>query len=230
MACAEARTRPTQPPKQPPRQGSGSGRAEDDEHSERLSELSALIKKGLRQANLTESQRRQYRRASQGVIDRLSRGAVLRLHANTGEFKFYPSHEALTQAIKEKYPALAKKLQPRSIIKGMLDKDGTIHLDGGGTLRGRDARLVDFYAHEIAHGIDGIGHQLSDSKGWGQVWAYEILGNDAFTTKAQDDHREAFSEVGSLLLGGAISAKELALLCPGVVRFWRDQHKLLAGG
>jgi hypothetical protein len=188
------------------------------------------MNKGLREANLTETQRRQYRQATREVIARMSPASVQRLYGNTVVFRYYPSEAALTQAIKEKYPALTRKLKASSVIKGMLDKDGTVHMDGGGTLRGRQARLADFHGHELTHGIDGTSHELSDSKEWGKVWADEIVGNDAFTAKAREDCREAFSEVGSLLLGGAISANELAPVCPGVVRFWRDSHNLLAGG
>jgi hypothetical protein len=201
---------------------------EEQEHQTRIRELADRIRMGLKEASLTQTQRRQYGQATRQVIARMATGAVRRLHANTKRFKYYPSHEALTQAIKKKYPALARRLKSSSVIKGMLDKDGTVHLDGGGTLRGRGARLVDFHAHELAHGIDGTNHELSDSKEWVEIWADEILGNDDFTCKAQENCREAFGEVGSLLLGGGISAHELVLLCPGVVGFWRDRHQLLA--
>lgn len=220
IPVAEARSKP------PERPESGSGEA----HGQRLQQLFARMTKGLMEAKLSETERRKYRRATRAVIARMSPAAVQRLHANTEEFKYYPNFDVLAQAIKRKYPALAKKLKPTSVIKGMLGRDGTVHLDGGGTLRGRSASIADFYAHELTHGIDGTDHELSDSVEWRKVWAEEILGNTDFTKKAQEDLREAFSEVGSLLLGGGISANELALLCPGVVDFWRKRHKLLAGG
>jgi hypothetical protein len=229
VRSAEARSRPSRPPRKPPKNGTSSG-GDDEEgkHRRLVSELFARIRKGLKEAHLTRTQRRQYGQATRGVIARMAPAAVRRLHANTREFKYYPDHAALTAAVKEKYPTLARRLKRTSTMKGMFDKDGTVHLDGGGSLRGRAARLADFHAHELAHGIDGTSHALSDSKEWGAVWADEILGNDAFTSKAQEDYREAFSEVGSLLLGGSMSARELALLCPGVVGFWRDRHQLLA--
>jgi hypothetical protein len=34
-----------------------------------------------------------------------------------------------------------------------------------------------------------------------------------------------WSEVGSLRLGGAVTAAEVAILCPGVVGFWPDRHQ-----
>lgn len=92
----------------------------------------------------------------------------------------------------------------------------------------RRAKLADFYAHESAHGIDGPGHELSQSRAWHEVWAHEVRDNDSFTRQAREDPREALSEVGSLLLGGGITARELALLCPGVVRFWHEDPGLLA--
>jgi hypothetical protein len=202
----------------------------DDEHRWRIGELHARMNQGLSEAGLTEARRRQYRQATRAVIGRMSPVAIQRLHANTREFRYYEDHAALTQAIKEKYPALAKRLKGTTIIKGMFDRDGTVHLDGGGTIQGRKANLADFYAHEFAHGIDGTSHQLSNSREWREVWAEDIRDNDGFSRKAREDHREAFSEVGSLLLGGGISARELALLYPGVVRFWRDDQALLAWG
>jgi hypothetical protein len=228
IPSGEARAKPPRPPNRPRQRGAGGG-GKEDEDKRRVRELYVRMNRRLREANLTQAQRREYRQATRAVIARMSSEVVHRLHANTTAFRYYPTHEALIQAIKAKYPALAKKLKPTSVIKGMLDKDGTVHMDGGGTIHGRQATITDFHAHELTHGIDGVNHGLSESEAWGDVWAEEIVGNDAFTRKARADYREAFSEVGSLLLGAGISANELALLCPGVVRFWKARHRLLAG-
>ena len=201
-----------------------------DERRQLVKKLCARVNKGLRDAKLTKELAEEYRQATLEVFARLSVIALERLLANARTFQFYASHDALTQAIKHKFPPLAKRLKATSVIKGMFDRDGTVHLDGGGTLRGRAAQLGEFYAHELTHAIDGVGHELSDSREWRKAWAVDIVGNNAFTQKAQADHHEAFSEVGGVLLSGGMSGNQLALICPDVVEFWRVHQQLLAGG
>jgi len=118
------------------------------------------------------------------------------IHEHVKAFKFYPTFAALTAAYQAKYPG-AKIAN----IKGAFDPDGTVHLDGGGVLFGRQAALGEFYAHELTHPLDAQNHRISSTKEWRTAWGKEIRDTNLLGGNADKNEHEGFAEFGQYLLG-----------------------------
>jgi len=76
------------------------------------------------------------------LVGQMTPAALERFSRNITGFKFYASHENLTEAYRRKYPR-AKITK----IKAAFDPHGILHLDGGEILFSRKAPLAEFYAH-----------------------------------------------------------------------------------
>lgn len=160
----------------------------------------------------------------------MSADAVLRLHTNVKEFKYYPNHNAVKVGILSKYPPLrASFASPTKKIRGMFDKDGTLHLNGGGTMF-QDMppkSIAEFHAHEMTHALDGnLARTFSGTRHWQRVWKQEIQGHPNYSSHAHRHAHEAFAEAGQHIYGSGKSANEIALECPQVVLFFQ-KTKLL---
>jgi hypothetical protein len=129
------------------------GSNHNDEHELRLAKITRDIDRALHAAGLSGPARQQYRGAAQGVVSKMTPGALERFSRNVRGYKFYASHEDLTAAYKSKYPRAKIKT-----ITAAFDPKGVLHLDGGGVLFSRQAPLAEFYAHEATHAIDGTDH------------------------------------------------------------------------
>jgi hypothetical protein len=105
----------------------------------------------------------------------------------------------------------------------MFDKDGTIHVDGLGTLFGRPAKTEEFHAHELSHCIDGVNHDLSETEEWQRVWRAEIADGGYLGPNSTKSATEGFSEFGALLLSTDLTAETVAKVLPLCVEFWRDR-------
>lgn len=122
--------------------------------------------------------------------------------------------------IVEKFENL--KLKPGKVFKGMFDKYGCLHLDDCGRLFGKRAMLKEFYAHEIAHAIDGH-RQLSGTKEWRQAWQAEMADGGYLGTNSAKNPHEGWGDFGMLLLGSGISAKEIKEVMPRAIEFWEKK-------
>jgi hypothetical protein len=209
---------PKKPPKGPPRGGGGG----EDEHARRLRETHAKVERGLAEADLSDPQRQDYRESVHAILQRMTPAALARLHANAKEYTFFATHEALTAAVRAKYPAL--RLRSGRILKGMFDRDGVVHMNSGGTLFGRpNVGLQEFHGHELAHAVDGTGHELSNSPEWVRAWEADIRDGGFLGPDSQRSSQEGFSEFGAMLLGGGISYKDARQVMPLAAKFWRER-------
>jgi hypothetical protein len=158
------------------------------------------------------------------VVGRLTPIALARVHTNAREFRFYGSHQELTAAIKRKYPRV--RIGKGKTVKGMFDKDGIIHADGPGILFGRPATTEEYHAHEVAHCIDGVSHDLSEAKEWKQSWRAEIRDGGLLGPGSTKSPSEGFSEFGALLLSSGLTAGRVEEIMPFCVKFWSDRGLL----
>ena len=197
------------------------GSSDEEEHQRRLRETLAKIDTALEAGRLSNDRRQEYRRALQSVVGRLTPPALARVHRTVKEYRFYPSFQLLTKAIREKYPTL--KIKPKHIVKGFLDRDGTVYLNGGGILFGRPARQEEFYAHEITHALDRPNYEISSTDEWKAAWKAEIADSGYLSEDAQRSPQEGFAEFGVLMLGSGVSAKDVKQLMPKCVKVWRQQ-------
>lgn len=170
----------------------------------------------MKSSALSKSQRDEYRKSIHVVLSRMTPKVLARLHANVKEYKFYPSQLALTAGVQAKYPQLKPK--QGKMFKGMFDKDGDAHLNGrgDGKLFGLPASLEEFQAHELAHGIDGAAHEISDSTPWQKAWKAE----KDFFTHGKESQGEGWAEFGQLLLGKGITRKQMKEAMPKCLKVW----------
>jgi hypothetical protein len=210
--------RKSEPPDAPPRSPGGDGGGEDD-HQRRVRELHEKVEQALGEGELSEEQREEYRAAIRRVIGRLTPPAVARVHGQIKEIKFYASWQELTAAIRRKYP----RATIRGTIKGAFDRDGTLHLDGGGILFGRPVPLEELYAHEITHVIDGTSHDISNSAEWREAWQGEIQDGGYLGPDSARSPREGFGEFGAMLLGSGTPVNRVEEIMPECVQVWRDR-------
>jgi hypothetical protein len=124
----------------------GSRRNDDATRRECLQELHARLEVALAEGDLTAEQRQDYRDSFHDVLSRMTTRAVQRIHANVKGCRFYRTHDELTAAFKAKYP----EARVSKVLKGAFDRDGFLHLEGGGILYGRPAPIGEFYGHELA--------------------------------------------------------------------------------
>jgi hypothetical protein len=198
-------------------EGGGTGHA-DDGHHQRIKEVHESIDRSLQASDLPAPVQAEFGQTAKSVVGKMTPEAVRRFHANLKGFQWYPTHGALTEAYKAKYPGVSIK----GVLKGAFDPDGVIHLDGGGELFGRPATLSEFYAHEMTHDIDGTDHEISRSAAWIRVWEAE----KGFLNKnGQSKSSEGFAEFGEMLLGGIVTRKQMREVMPKSLKVW-EAHGL----
>jgi hypothetical protein len=162
----------------------------------------------------------EYRSVLIGLLNNLSAQA-LRLHCeHVTEYRFYASFDDLTRSFCNKYPAVRSRL--KGTLKGVFDRDGILHLNGGGLLFGKFAPLREFYAHEVTHSIDGTAHEISGSDSWRQAWMSEIASGCLPGMNLSKGEREGFAEFGRILLGTEIMRQEIAQVMPNCLKVWED--------
>ena len=110
------------------------------------------------------------------------------------------------------------------ILKGAFDREGVLHLDGGGVPYGRPARLEEFYGHELAHAIDGLDHEFSSSREWKQAWKEEIEHTDFLGYNARMKPSEGWAEFGAMVFSGTVSLKDVKDIFPDCLKFWRKER------
>ena len=197
------------------------GSAGDDEHRKRRRIIQEQIDRGLDEAALSDLTRNAYGRAMGVVLARLTPTALSRVFRAVKEYRFYRSFGAMTEAIRRKYPAI--KIKPGHVVKGFLDRDGTMHLDGGGVLFGRPARQEEFFAHEMAHALDRPDYEISGTDEWYDAWNDEINATDYLSGEAKRSPQEGFADFGAMLLGSGVSAKQVKQLLPKCVKVWEQR-------
>lgn len=206
----EAAAPPAEPPKGPPKPPGGGG--SEEEHHQRVKELHEGIDKALDEAAITPARKREFGQTAKDNLGKMTREAVQRLHANVKEWKFYQTHDSLTKAFREKYPDAEVGL-----LKGCYDKDGTLHLNGGGRLFDREAPLSEFYAHEMTHAVDGLDHHVSGSDAWGKAWNAE----KAFLNEnGQSKRSEGLAEFGQMVVGTDITRDDVREVMPRCLKVW----------
>lgn len=211
MHSVEARKKPA--PEKP----------DESERHQQLKEVQKKIDTALAEASLTEEQREAFAKSVQTILGRMTSTALQRVHTNVKEFKFYASPEELTKGVKAKYPGL--KVKQGKVIKGMVDKDGTVHLNGAGTLHGRPAPLEEFHGHELAHAIDGTQREFSESAKWQAAWEAEIMDGGLLGPNAATTPTEGWGDFGAMLLSGT-PYQEVVQLLPKSAKFWRRKGLL----
>ncbi len=174
----------------------------------------AIIEEALQQSSLPENIKSIYRQALTVVFRPMSPIALARFCANVKECRFYETHSELTAAIQEKFP----KLKSRGVVKGGFDREGTLHLDGGGVLFGRAAMLSEFYAHEIAHAIDGTNHEISNLEEWRTAWESEKV---FLSVNGKKSPSEGFAEFGEMLLGAGVTTDQMKEVMPNCLEVWQ---------
>lgn len=161
--------------------------------------------------------RREYLKSVIEVLSRLSPAAIVRHYENTKGIKFYRTHAELTSAIRTKYPDV--QIGIGKVFKGAFDRDGILHLNGGGKLYGRTASLQEFYAHEITHSIDGNGHDFSSTWKWIEAWIAE-RNKGYFGPVGMKMPAEGFAEFGQMVLGTGITRDQVMELLPECLKIW----------
>jgi len=205
----------------PPSSATAGGSGDGGEYQRCREETLEKIDRALAKADLSDARRQKYKRVIWVVLDQLTPTGLQRIHQAVEEYKFYPSFEAQTKAIRKKYPQL--KLKKGGVLKGMFDRDRTLHLNGGGMLFGRVASLEEFYAHELTHALDGPHHEISESREWQEAWGAEIRDLEYLGENATRSPQEGFSEFGSLLLGSGIAQRDIRQVLPRCLKVWKER-------
>jgi hypothetical protein len=195
------------------------GKESTGEGSDKPAErLARRIEEGLHASSLPHTMQAEYRQACAAVTSEVSQAGLHRVAENVKEFRFYRTHEELTEAFRSKYP----KAKIHGVLKGCFDRDGTIHLDGGGTKFGQSATLAEFYAHELTHAIDGNNHEISDSEAWKKAWNAE---RDFLNANGRKKPSEGFAEFGEMILGRIVSRTQMKDAMPKCLKIW-EKNKL----
>jgi len=220
------------PPGKPPTKPKAPAGSDGHGHELRLRQVQAKVDRGLAAADLTDAQREEYRQASKNSLARMSPAALKRVHKSVREFRYYPSHDAVTAGIKAKYQSL--KLKPATVIRGMLDRDGMVHLDGPGVMfTGKPERTAsEFHAHELSHAIDRVmnkgrpRYEISDTPEGQVVWREELSSCALIGQPGRQQPHEGFAEVGAYLLGHESVPEEVARAMPRAIQLWKDKELL----
>lgn len=170
--------------------------------------------KALAESDLPQRKKKEFVTAKR-ILGKMTPEAVRLFHANVKSVQFYPSHDALTQGFRAKY----SRAKVKGLLKGCFDRDGELHLNGGGELFGRPAPLSEFYAHEMTHALD-CNHSLSGTPEWKTAWEKERAFLNA---SGQRDVVEGLAELGQMVLGSKITRAELRQVMPRCLRFWEGR-------
>jgi hypothetical protein len=187
------------------------------EHEHHREEIGEKIERALQESALSVTIQMKYRQAIDAVLVAMTSHAIGRFHATVKEIRFYKTHSELTAAVRDKYPALTI----RGVLKGCFDRDGTLHLNSGGKLFGRNAGLSEFYAHEITHAIDGNQHEISGSEKWQTAWKAE---QDFLSENGKKTPSEGFAEFGEMLLGSGITREQMNDVLPMCLKVWEENQ------
>jgi hypothetical protein len=224
--------RSKKPPGKPPKKRKPPAGSDGHGHEQRRRQLQAKMDDALKQADLTDPQREEYRQATKNSLARMSPVALKRVHRSVREFRYYPSHAAVAAGIKAKYQSL--RLKPATVIRGMFDRDGTAHLDGPGVMfTGKPERTAnEFHAHELSHAIDRVmnkarpQYEISDTPEWQAIWREELTNSALIGQPGRKQAHEGFAEVGAYLLGHESVPEEVATAMRRAIQFWKDQDLL----
>jgi hypothetical protein len=176
-----------------------------------------LVRQSLNEGALPSGLRQTYADTMAAILGMLTPAALTRHRANTSGYRFYVTHRELTEAFLAKYPAATAVV--KGVLKGAFDRDGILHLNGGGGLFGRLAPLQEFFAHEMTHTIDGRGHEISNSEAWRASWEIE---KGLMNANGMQNPVEGFAEFGQLLLGSVITRKQIRQALPKCLKVWED--------
>lgn len=199
--------------------GEAAKRKPDDEHMGRIEKTRTRISEALQASGLSRDKAAEYASGCDFVIRNMTPAASARHVANTTGYVFYPSHQALTEGFLRKFPKAAKQIKGR--LKAAFDRDGVLHLDGGGDLFGIETPVSEFYAHEITHSIDGVSREISSSPEWIAAWEKEIVGNELLGRKAKASPSEGFAALGQQLFGSqTMSRGDIRDVFPECVKVW----------
>ncbi len=186
-----------------------------EEPDKRGQETRDRITKALQAAFLASAKQQQYQEAIDVLVNAMTPQAQQRLSASVKEVLFYETHGQLTAAVHSKYPTL----QVRGVLKGCFDRNGTLHLNGGGMLFGREAPLAEFYAHEMSHAIDGNNHEISNSAAWRKAWETE---KHFLSDNGRSIPSEGFAEFGQMIYATEITRKQMRQVMPQCLKVWED--------
>lgn len=163
-----------------------------------------------------ERLREHYRETLRGVFRGISDQGITRLDENVSQYRFYVDVEAATSSYRE----LTGSEFPE-FVEGFFDhENGEVHLNGGYEWSGNwhDDPASSTYAHEIGHALDR-GHELSDNKGWQEVWEREILGG-ALGKAGDINAAEGFATFAEVVL---LRRKDAETFFPLCTDYWRKQ-------
>jgi len=171
-------------------------------------------------AGIPMERRGEYARAASVVFARMTPTALLRLRQNTREIRFYATLEEMTVELARTEERVARFLTMGLPIGGAYQSEARLlHLDGGRVGRyGRD--IVQLYAHEFSHAVNGPGRPISSSPAWQDAWRAEVLVGP-FSDLAGASPHEGFAELGAFMYGGALRRNWLEERYPRCVEVWK---------
>lgn len=180
------------------------------------------MSKAIDRADLTDEQKDQYKKAWSDVVDRLPLAAVHSIQSNVKRANFYPSSEALTDALRERSPNI------KGVAAGAYGiKDESLHLDGGANRSGQSASEV--YAHELGHAVDGPSRDISSSPAWRDAYNSEVANGRLGKYAAADPKRsdslnaaEGLAEFNRAVHGGKYDPDQVAQKFPKCTQVFKD--------
>jgi hypothetical protein len=141
-----------------------------------------------------------YAHAVSALLERLPPDALTRLRQNTTEVRFYATFEELTVDLARVEPKVRERMARGEPVGGAYSgARRCLYLDGGDDeTPNRD--ILNLYAHEFVHAIDGPGRLLSSSRAWTDAWQAEIRDKEVpLTPTAVRNPQEGFAEFGRVL-------------------------------
>ena len=189
--------------------------------AKKLQKAQALLAAALRQhRHLRSRTKERFLKVAASLLDRFSEAALDRFGQHVKEYCFYASFDELTAGVKERFPGL--RVKPGSLIKGMFDRAGTLHLDDAGSLFGQPVRLEEFYAHEMTHALDGPEHEISESPAWKKAWKAEMVKKGLLGANAATKPWEGLADFGRLVFASGLEKEQVRELLPRCTKVWED--------
>jgi hypothetical protein len=163
--------------------------------------------------------RGEYARAAGVIFERITPTALVRLVQNVREIKFHLTLEDMTADLARTHGLVATRLaMGRPVGGAYVHALRQLHLDGGE----EDRHIVELYAHEFGHALNGPDRQISSSRAWREAWDQELHSNDLSPLAGTNPH-EGFAEFARFLYSGTVGKRDLERRFPLCVRIWREQ-------
>jgi hypothetical protein len=169
--------------------------------------------------NIPIERRGEYARAAGIIFERMTPTALVRLVQNVREISFHLSLEELTADLARSHRVVAARLAVGRPVGGAyVHQFRQLHLDGGD----KDRDIVELYAHEFGHALNGPFREISGSRSWREAWGTELRSNQLSLLAATGPH-EGFADIARFLYSGRRHIHDLERSFPSCFRIWREQ-------